>query len=128
MITLDIEQVIHLHSLLIEKTGGKDGIRDKGLLESSIYHAYATFKGEDLYPEIEEKIARQMFSLIRNHAFIDGNKRIGIFSMLVLLELNGINISFTQKELIELAIDTTEGKYDADSIIKWIKSHEEENE
>lgn len=123
MITLDAEQVIHLHDLLIKRTGGKDGLRDIGTLESAIYHAYATFEGKDLYPTIEEKVARQMFSLITNPAFVDGNKRIGAFVLLVLLEMNDIQIKYTQKELIDLAMGTAEGKIDAGQIYQWIESH-----
>ena len=123
MITLDIEQVIHMQGLLIKRTGGKEGLRDIGILESAIYHAYATFDGKDLYPTTEEKIARQMFSLITNHAFVDGNKRIGALVLLVLLELNDINISFTQNELVDLAMKTADGQKKADSICRWIEQH-----
>lgn len=123
MITLDVEQVIHLHGLLIERTGGKDGLRDIGTLESAIYHAYATFEGKDLYPTVEEKAARQMFSLITNHAFIDGNKRIGAFVLLILLKMNDIPIEYTQKELIDLAMGAAEGRIDAGQIYQWIENH-----
>lgn len=123
MITLDVEQVIPLHDLLIKRTGGKDGLRDIGILESAIYHAYATFEGKDLYPAIEEKTARQMFSLITNHAFVDGNKRIGAFVMLVLLEMNGIQIEYTQKELVDLALGTAKGKIGAGQVYQWIEAH-----
>ncbi|MEA5002039.1 MAG: type II toxin-antitoxin system death-on-curing family toxin [Christensenella sp.] len=123
MITLDVDQVMHLHDLLIKRTGGKDGLRDIGTLESAIYHAYATFEGKDLYPSIEEKTARQIFSLITNHAFVDGNKRIGALVLLVLLEMNDIQIEYTQKELIDLAMGTAEGKIDAVRIFQWIENH-----
>ncbi len=123
MITLDVQQVIHLHDLLIQRTGGKDGLRDIGTLESAIYHAYATLDGEDLYHSVEEKAARQMFSLITSHAFVDGNKRIGTFVMLVLLEMNGIKITYTQRELIDLALGTARGIIDAGQIYQWIKNH-----
>ena len=123
MITLDIEQVIHLHDLLIRRTGGKDGLRDIGTLESAIYHAYATFEGRDLYPSIEEKASRQMFSLITNHAFVDGNKRIGAFVLLILLEMNDISIQYTQQELINLALGTATGKTTAAQIHQWVENH-----
>ena len=127
MITLDVAQVIHLHGLLIERTGGTDGLRDEGILELAIFHAYATFERKDLYPTIEEKIARQMFSLISNHAFVDGNKRISAFVMLVLLDMNGIVIRYTQQELIDLAVGTAEGRINAEQIIQWIEAHKEDN-
>lgn len=123
MITLDVEQVIYLHEKLIKRTGGEDGLRDKGILESALFHAYATFDGEDLYPTIEEKAARQMFALISNHPFMDGNKRIGVFIMLIFLEMNQIKLKYTQEELIKLALHTASGKIDANHILAWIESH-----
>ena len=123
MITLDVEQVIHLHEKIIKRTGGKDGLRGKGILESALFHAYATFDGEDLYPTIEEKAARQMFALISNHPFMDGNKRIGVFIMLIFLEMNQIKLKYTQEELIKLVLDTASGKIDANDILTWIESH-----
>jgi len=123
MITLDVEQIIYLHEKLIKRTGGKDGLRDKGILESALFHAYATFDGEDLYPTIEEKAARQMFALISNHPFMDGNKRIGVFIMLIFLEMNQIKLKYTQEELIKLALDTASGKINANDILTWIESH-----
>jgi len=123
MITLDVEQVIYLHEKLIQRTGGKDGLRDKGILESALFHAYATFDGKDLYPTIEEKAARQMFALVSGHPFVDGNKRIGVFVMLIFLEMNEIKIKYTQEELVKLALGTASGKIDANNILTWIKSH-----
>ena len=76
------EKVLLLHQLLVQETGGADGLRDEGLLESAIESTYATFQGEELYPTNEEKAAWLAWSLISNHAFIDGNKRIGVYTML----------------------------------------------
>lgn len=87
---LTVEQVVALHSQLIISTGGMDGVRDKGLVEASLSNVFDTYFGVDQYPTIEEKASRLCYSLIKNHAFLDGNKRIGIFVMLVLLELNDI--------------------------------------
>lgn len=123
MIKLDVEQVIYLHEKLIQRTGGKDGPRDKGILESALFHVYATFDGKDLYPTIEEKAARQMFALVSGHPFVDGNKRIGVFVMLIFLEMNEIKIKYTQEELVKLALGTASGKIDANNILTWIKSH-----
>ena len=88
MITLSKEQVRRLHSLLIEQTGGMDGIRDEGLLGSALASAFHSFDDTDLYPSVVAKIARIAYSLVCNHAFVDGNKRIGTYVMLVLLDLN----------------------------------------
>lgn len=87
---LTVEQVVALHSQLIIASGGMGGVRDKGLVESSLSNVFDTYFGVDQYPTIEEKAARLCYSLIKNHAFLDGNKRIGIFAMLVLLEINDI--------------------------------------
>ena len=108
---------------LIQKTGGSDGIRDENLLESAVYSALATFLNEECYPTVEEKAARLMFSLTNNHAFLDGNKRIGVLVMLMTLKLNGIEISYTQKELIELGLSVADSSCDYDGILNWIISH-----
>jgi death on curing protein len=101
---LDISQVLYLYDLMCSSTGGSSGVRDSAALESAIYHAYASFEGRDLYATIEEKAARQAYGIIRNHPFIDGNKRTGLFLMLVFLELNGIKLYFNLHELIKLGI------------------------
>lgn len=104
MTALTVEQVLKLHEMILQATGGAKGLRDKGSLESAIYHAFASFDGEDLYPSIEEKAARQAYSIIQSHPFVDGNKRAGLLVMLVFLELNGVELKFTQDELIELGV------------------------
>lgn len=111
MILLTVEEVQRFHTRLIQKTGGSDGVRDMGLLESSVYSANAGFDGYELYPEVEQKAARLMYSLISNHAFVDGNKRSGTLVMLMTLELNRISLGYTQSELISLALDVASGKY-----------------
>jgi len=125
MIRLDTEDVLSLHKKMCRATGGISGIRDIGTLESAIFHAYASFEGNDLYPTIERKVARQVYGIIRNHPFIDGNKRIGIFVMLILLELNNIKLKFTQSELVRLGISIAEGKAQPQYIEKWIIRHKE---
>lgn len=123
MSILNSEDVLYLHSRMIDITGGAKGIRDAGALESAIYHAYASFDRRDLYPTIEEKAARQAYALVRNHPFIDGNKRIGLYVMLVLLEMNGIKLSFTQPELIELGQGLADGSIDSALLLDWIVGH-----
>ena len=86
MILLSVDEIKALHSKLIQKTGGSDGIRDENLLESAVYSALASFLNEECYPTVEEKAARLMFSLTNNHAFLDGNKRIGVLVMLMTLK------------------------------------------
>lgn len=96
MIRLSKNQVIMLHSDLIAETGGLDGIRDEGLLDSALNSPFQKFNNTDLFPTIYQKAARLGFGLINNHAFIDGNKRIGAHTMLVFLELNDIELDYTQ--------------------------------
>ncbi|MHB8278557.1 MAG: type II toxin-antitoxin system death-on-curing family toxin [Candidatus Humimicrobiaceae bacterium] len=94
-----------------------------GALESALYHAYASFEGKDFHPTIEEKAARQAYGIIRNYPFLDGNKRTGLFVMLVFLELNSIKLYFSQSELVELGMGIAEGKTDSEQITKWIIEH-----
>ena len=123
MIILSVEEIISLHERIIDKTGGGHGVRDMGLLESAVYSADNSFDDVELYPSIEEKAARLMFALTSNHAFVDGNKRIGVFTMLMTLELNGISLKFSQEELIELGFSVADGSWNYDKILDWIKTH-----
>lgn len=123
MILLTVEEVIELHDKLIERTGGSHGLRDKSLLESAIYSAMSGFADSEAYPSVEEKAARLMFSLTNNHAFIDGNKRIGVFTMLMTLQLNNIKVNYTQSELISLGLSVAAGTTDYNQILDWIINH-----
>ena len=123
MIILNADEIIKMHSLLCRKTGGADGLRDRGLLESAIYSAQMTFGDVEIYPTIEEKCARLCYGLTSNHPFADGNKRIGVLTMLVSLRLNGIELKFTQEELIELSLSTASGKLTYDDILNWVRAH-----
>jgi len=120
---LDPAQVLYLHNLMSNATGGSPGLRDRAALESAIYHSYASFEGKDLYPSIEEKGARQAYGIIRNHPFIDGNKRTGLFVMLVFLELNRIELDFKQSELVYLGAGIADGSINPKQIIEWVLKH-----
>ena len=124
MILLTVEEVMALHKKLIERTGGSDGLRDQSLLESAVYSAMTGFEGSEAYPTVQEKAARLMFALTNNHAFVDGNKRIGVFVMLMTLQLNGIKIEYTQSELISLGLSVAEGTTGYDEILTWIRERE----
>ncbi len=124
MIKLTKEQVLMLHSQLIEFTGGCDGIRDKGLLDSALESPFQSFGGAELYPSIQAKAARLCYGLVKNHAMIDGNKRIGAHTMLVFLVLNGDKLTYTQKELSDLILDVADGKKEYDNILQWILEHQ----
>lgn len=124
MILLTAPEITALHDKLIDRTGGSHGLRDQSLLESAVYSAQAYFADNEAYPSVEEKAARLMFSLTNNHAFVDGNKRIGVFTMLITLQLNNVKIKYTQAELISLSLSVADGKTDYDKILSWIKEHE----
>ncbi len=125
MKTVNIEDIIIFHNKLIERTGGSNGIRDIGLIESALNRANATFDGKDLYESILDKVAVITASLIKNHGFVDGNKRMGIAVMLLLLKLNCINILYTQEELIELGLGVASNRVDDKAIKEWIIKHME---
>lgn len=99
MIKISKEKVMLLHQLIAEETGGGVGVRDEGLLDSALNNAYSTFGGEELYKTKEEKAASLCFSLISNNAFVDGNKRIGVYVMLTFLEAEGNEISFEEAKM-----------------------------
>ena len=123
MIRLTTKQVIFLHSSLIEATGGTDGVRDIGLLESALEAPFQTFDRKDLYPALIQKAARLGQSLISNHPFVDGNKRIGIHTMLVFLAANGVEIECTQKELIDVGLSLADGTMNAEKLLICLSSH-----
>jgi death-on-curing protein len=116
-------QILNMHSLLIKQTGGIDGLRDEGLLDSALNAPFLSFDGKDLYKTIQAKAARLGFSLIKNHPFIDGNKRIGILSMVVFLEINGVDISCTDEELIDIGLSLADGVMDTTALLKWVIEH-----
>lgn len=123
MIILTVDEIIGLHSKLIAQTGGSEGVRDRGLLESAVYSAQSGFGNEEVYPTVEEKAARLMYSIIGNHSFIDGNKRIGVLVMLMTLKLNGISMEYTQQELTQLGLSVASGKADFNTILAFIEKH-----
>lgn len=124
MIKLTKEQILLLHTQLIETTGGSDGIRDLGLLESALESPFQSYSGEELYPSIQAKAARLCYGLVKNHAMIDGNKRIRCHAMLVFLELNGYEMEYTQKELSDLILDVAADRKQYEDILHWLLAHQ----
>ena len=120
MIRLSKEKVMLLHQLIAQETGGGVGIRDAGLLESALNNAYSTFGGEELYKTKEEKAASLGYSLISNHAFVDGNKRIGVYVMLTFLEAEGIKMNCTNADVVDLGLSVASGYMKYDKILNWI--------
>lgn len=123
MIKISKEKVLLLHQLIAEETGGDVGVRDIGLLESALENVNATFDGEELYKTKEEKGARLGFSLISNHAFVDGNKRIGVYVMLTFLEANGIEISCSNDDVVKIGLGVASGQISYEQLLKWVKEH-----
>jgi len=121
---LSKEQILMLHTQLIQQTGGSDGVRDYNLLDSALETPFQSFGGEDLYPTLQAKAARLGYGLIKNHCMIDGNKRIGTHAMLVFLALNGIELSYTQKELYETILDVAAGNITYEGLLEWILEHQ----
>ena len=109
--------------ILIKQTGGEDGVRDMGLLESALAACDATFDGKELFPTKEEKAARLCTGLVSNHAFVDGNKRIGVYVMLTFLEVNGIRLNATDEELVEIGLSLAQGEMKYEELLSWILQH-----
>lgn len=122
MINLEKEKVLLLHQLLIEETGGESGVREIELLDSALQSAYATFGGKELYPTKIEKAARIGYGLISNHAFVNGNKRMGMYIMLTFLEVNGIHIDFSDEEIINIGISVASGKMKYEDILERLNN------
>ena len=122
---LSKEQILMLHSQLIEQTGGTYGVRDFNLLKSAIETPFQAFGGEEIYPTIQAKGARLGYGLIKNHCMLDGNKRIGTHAMFVFFALNGIELLYTQKELYEMVLAVADGTLEYDAMFRWVLNHQE---
>ena len=125
MIKFSRDKILLLHQMLAEATGGSVGVRDQGLLDSALEGAFAGFGDQEFYPTKEEKGARLGYTLISNHAFVDGNKRIGLYVMLSFLEMNGIRIKCTDEELIQVGLSVADGKMGYEDLYNWVLEHEE---
>ena len=123
MIWTTPEQVIQIHARIIQRTGGTDGIRDLHGLSSAIGAPLQTFGGEDLFPSVPEKIARLGYGLAANHAFVDGNKRIGAMMTQLLLQWNGYDLVLRSGELAEMFISIADGTSTFEELHQWILEH-----
>jgi death-on-curing protein len=120
---LSLGEVIRLHQMLIEQSGGSVGIRDLGLLDSALAQPRATFGGQDLHPTALEKAAALCASLVLNHPFLDGNKRIGHAAMATFLMLNGIDVTGGTDEQERLIIDLAAGTRRREDLLAWLHEH-----
>lgn len=125
MIRFSQEKVLLLHQLITEETGGEAGVRDFGLLDSALESVFATFDGQELYPTKEEKGARLGYTLISNHAFVDGNKRIGMYVMITFLQVNGIRLHPTNAEVIRVGLSVAAGTMKYAELLDWVRQNRE---
>ena len=125
MIKFSKEKVLLLHRLITEETGGDPSLRDINLLGSALESAFLTFDGKELYPTKEEKGARIGYSLISNHAFVDGNKRIGMYVLLTFLETNGIKLRPSVDDVARVGLALASGEMGYDELLDWIIENEE---
>ena len=123
MIKFSKEKILLLHKILTEATGGSAGVRDEALLDSALESAFAGFGDKEFYPTKEEKGARLGYALISNHAFVDGNKRIGLYVMLSFLEMNGVPVQCTDDELVKIGLSVAEGNMGYDELLQWVLDH-----
>lgn len=123
MIWVTADDVIAIHSRIIQATGGIDGLRDRPGLEAAIAAPLQSFGGEDLFPTDVEKIARFGYGLASNHAFLDGNKRIGAMMVQLLLKWNGYRLRLEQGELADMFIAIADGTKSRDDLLRWLHTH-----
>lgn len=123
MIRLSKPQVLFLHQELVRETGGIDGLREEELLDSALAAPFQSFGDQPLFPSIYQKAARLGYGLVKNHPFLDGNKRTGAHVMLVFLALNGIELEYTQQELVDIILAAAAGTKGLDDLHQWILDH-----
>ena len=117
------EKVLLLHQLIAQETGGEVGLCDKNLLEAALESAFAGIADREFYPSKEEKAAKLGYDLISNHAFLDGNKRIGMYVMLTFLEANGVGLTATDDDVVEAGLSVASGTLGYDGLLDWVQRH-----
>lgn len=123
MKVLSREQLLLLHSQLINRYGGTHGIRDEGLLDSALSATFQGFGDYEFYPTVTDKAVRLGYGLVVNHPFHDGNKRIGALAMLTMLDLNNIQLNATNQELEQIILDVAAGAIDYNAFHAWVLAH-----
>lgn len=120
---LTLKDILLLHSLAIDASGGSHGLRDLGLLDSAVARPQASFGGEDLYPKLFLKAGALVHSLLRNHSFVDGNKRTSMYAGMTFLELNGYRFEAEQKEVVMFALKIENERLSVEEIALWFEKH-----
>ena len=123
MISLNQKQVLNLHWVLIKLYGGNPNVNNSDLLDMALKSAFQSFAGEDFFKTVQEKGAKLGHALITNHAFVDGNKRIGVLVMLSFLQMNGVKLAYTKKDIINLGLKTAQNKVSYKQMLNWVKQH-----
>ena len=117
------EKVLLLHQLIAQETGGEVGLRDQALLDAALAATFSGVADREFYPTKEEKAAKLGFDLISNHAFLDGNKRIGMYVMLTFLEANGIRIEAENEDVATVGLAVASGNMNYDNLLNWVRGH-----
>ena len=120
---IELKDVLTIHKILIDQFGGSSGVRDLEALESALARPFGTFDNLEFYPSPEEKSAAIIESIVKNHPFVDGNKRVGYVLMRLFLLEEKIDIEATEEEKYQFVIGIASGKLDFESILNWIKNH-----
>jgi death on curing protein len=120
---LTLDEVLELHRLVVARSGGSAGIRDRGGLDSAVAQPRMAFGGQELYPTLEEKAAALGLSLVLNHPFVDGNKRVGHAAMETFLVLNGYELSAPVDEQEQVILRLAAGSLGRDEFVEWVRSH-----
>jgi death-on-curing protein len=120
---LDQQAILELYLEVMRASGGLPGIRDAGALESAIAQPHASFGGEELYPTLVDKAAALAFSMIKNHPFVDGNKRIAFASMDAFLRLNGYKTAGSDDQVAETFLSLAAGTLNRDNFTNWLREH-----
>ena len=123
MIRLTKKHILNLHSQQIDIFGGSYGVRDDNLLDLSVESAYQTFDGKYLYKNVVSQAVHLGYSLVMNHPFIDGNKRIGAHAMLITLYINGLEMDYSQDELIDTIMGIASSKLSEEDLLVWVENH-----
>lgn len=121
------EQVLFIHARLIAETGGSHGVHDLGLLESAVARPQASYDGNDLYGTLFEKAAALLESLINNHPFVDGNKRTGITSVALFLQVNGYHIKTSNENIEKFTLSIANNQMDLGKIANWLSTYSEKD-
>jgi death on curing protein len=120
---LSPEQVLFLHSRLITETGGAHGVRDLGMLLSALGRPQTTFDDRELYPDLYTKTAALLDSLVRNHPFVDGNKRTAITSAGIFLQMNAYRLIVENSEMVQFTMACAQSQLTFDEIVVWFRDH-----